>query len=122
MPDLAGQDQALEVELSTASPPSDSTATHEMANSKDSRASSTIQRTNPTSADNRSPATVHKWEKKDDFIVKALYDFDAADESELSFRKDDLIFVSGAPYTMWWNGSLDGRTGKIPTNYVKRCD
>ena len=49
----------------------------------------------------------------------ASYDYDAADENELSFREGDVIeLISQAP-DGWWYGSLSGKQGLFPSNYVK---
>ncbi|KAJ3016451.1 hypothetical protein HKX48_004026 [Thoreauomyces humboldtii] len=50
----------------------------------------------------------------------ALYDFVGERESDLSFKKGDTITVikSGSPAD-WWSGSVGGRTGEFPGNYVE---
>ncbi|KAJ3006569.1 hypothetical protein HKX48_009585 [Thoreauomyces humboldtii] len=49
----------------------------------------------------------------------ALYDFVGERESDLSFRKGDTIVItkSGGPED-WWAGTVDGRAGDFPGNYV----
>lgn len=52
--------------------------------------------------------------------VRALFDFDAAHSSELSFRKGDVWTVTrknvGAG---WWEGEKDGVLGLFPRNHVE---
>ena len=50
--------------------------------------------------------------------ARALYDFPASAEDELGFNIGDLISVSEAEGS-WWMGSLNGRTGTFPSNYVE---
>lgn len=50
--------------------------------------------------------------------VRASWDFEARDESELSFKAGDEIVVTIQAEGGWWMGSLHGKEGKIPIN---RC-
>jgi hypothetical protein len=54
--------------------------------------------------------------------LKALYDFDAADAEELSFREGDIL--TGLNLTddeQWWYGTnAAGDKGRIPANYVEK--
>ncbi|KAG4028358.1 hypothetical protein MFRU_022g00780 [Monilinia fructicola] len=52
--------------------------------------------------------------------VRALYDFQATDADELQFRKGDIIAVVGSVYKDWWKGSIRGKTGIFPLNYVEK--
>jgi signal transducing adaptor molecule len=51
--------------------------------------------------------------------VRALYDFAPIEPSELPFRRGDIISVLDSAYKDWWRGSLRGRTGIFPLNYVE---
>jgi len=51
--------------------------------------------------------------------VKALFDFTPIENGDLAFRKGDVIEVVGAVYRDWWRGTLDGKTGIFPINYVQ---
>ncbi|KAJ3011167.1 UNVERIFIED_CONTAM: hypothetical protein HDU68_001803 [Siphonaria sp. JEL0065] len=51
---------------------------------------------------------------KTTFTVKALYDYDAADSGELSFRKGDEIEISESSDVDWWTGRL------LPASYVAK--
>ena len=50
--------------------------------------------------------------------ARALYDFAPSAEDELGFRIGDLITVTESQGS-WWMGSLDGRSGAFPSNYVE---
>lgn len=52
--------------------------------------------------------------------VRALYDFQPTEPSELQFRKGDVIAVLESVYKDWWKGSLRGQTGIFPLNYVEK--
>ncbi|XP_057184119.1 drebrin isoform X2 [Triplophysa rosa] len=52
--------------------------------------------------------------------VRALYDYQAEDETELSFEPGDIISDVETIDKAWWRGSSeDGRQGLFPANYVE---
>ncbi|KAI8883885.1 BAR-domain-containing protein [Backusella circina FSU 941] len=53
--------------------------------------------------------------------VEALYDLDAQQEGDLSFRYGDRIEVLEKSETTadWWKGKIGGKTGMFPANYVR---
>lgn len=52
--------------------------------------------------------------------VRALFDFVPSEPGELEFRKGDVIAVLESVYKDWWRGSLKGKTGIFPLNYVEK--
>ncbi|KAK4174458.1 hypothetical protein QBC36DRAFT_292437 [Triangularia setosa] len=52
--------------------------------------------------------------------VRALYDFLPSEPGELEFKKGDVIAVLESVYKDWWRGSLKGKTGIFPLNYVEK--
>lgn len=52
-------------------------------------------------------------------MVKARFNFKPNNEDELSFNKGDLIHVMRQEEGGWWEGSLNGKTGWFPSNYVR---
>ena len=50
--------------------------------------------------------------------VIAIYNYDAAQEGDLSFEKGDSIVVESKDGD-WWTGTCEGRRGIFPSNYVK---
>ncbi|XP_046895922.1 rho guanine nucleotide exchange factor 6 isoform X1 [Hypomesus transpacificus] len=52
-------------------------------------------------------------------MVKARFNFKQNNEDELSFNKGDLICVMRQEEGGWWEGSLNGRNGWFPSNYVR---
>lgn len=52
------------------------------------------------------------------FNVTALYDFTPQECGELPFKRHDVITVIEWSDEHWWRGTLQGRTGIFPNNYV----
>ncbi|KAI8682709.1 hypothetical protein LRP88_05332 [Fusarium phalaenopsidis] len=52
--------------------------------------------------------------------VRALFDFVPSEPGELEFKKGDIIAVLESVYKDWWRGSLRGKTGIFPLNYVEK--
>ncbi|KAJ3370100.1 HOG (high osmolarity glycerol) pathway protein [Allomyces arbusculus] len=50
--------------------------------------------------------------------ARALYDFEAQDESELSFTEGAALFILERRYPGWLVASLDDNEGLVPENYV----
>uniref|UniRef100_A0A8D9BKH2 Intersectin-2 n=2 Tax=Cacopsylla melanoneura TaxID=428564 RepID=A0A8D9BKH2_9HEMI len=50
--------------------------------------------------------------------VVALYDYQALNEDELSFVKDDVITIIAKDEADWWKGQLKGQVGLFPSNYT----
>ncbi|XP_077459762.1 rho guanine nucleotide exchange factor 7-like isoform X1 [Stigmatopora argus] len=53
------------------------------------------------------------------FLFKARFAFQQTNEDELSFSKGDIINVSRQEDGGWWEGSLNGKIGWFPSNYVR---
>ncbi|KAJ6604253.1 hypothetical protein DFH09DRAFT_1242291 [Mycena vulgaris] len=51
----------------------------------------------------------------------ALYDFQAAQPGDLSFAKGDIVVITKRSESTddWWTGTLDGRKGIFPANFVE---
>uniref|UniRef100_A0A4W6EA50 Rac/Cdc42 guanine nucleotide exchange factor 6 n=1 Tax=Lates calcarifer TaxID=8187 RepID=A0A4W6EA50_LATCA len=52
-------------------------------------------------------------------MVKARFNFKQNNEDELSFSKGELILVTRQEEGGWWEGTLNGKTGWFPSNYVR---
>ena len=51
--------------------------------------------------------------------AKALYEYTASDETEISFDVDDIVIVHKVDDSGWWEGENKGRRGIFPGNYVE---
>ncbi|OAO14094.1 hypothetical protein AV274_4160 [Blastocystis sp. ATCC 50177/Nand II] len=54
-------------------------------------------------------------------MVRALYSLDTAVEGELAFKEGDCIEVLREDPSGWWEGRLNGKTGRFPCNYTQAC-
>eukprot|EP00927_Polykrikos_kofoidii_P048992 TRINITY_DN43144_c0_g1_i1.p1 TRINITY_DN43144_c0_g1~~TRINITY_DN43144_c0_g1_i1.p1 ORF type:complete len:292 (-),score=49.89 TRINITY_DN43144_c0_g1_i1:145-1020(-) len=52
-------------------------------------------------------------------VARALFDFKAEDETELSFKRGDMIKVSQSSDEHWWTGKTNEKEGMFPSNYVQ---
>jgi len=48
----------------------------------------------------------------------ALHAFEAIMPSDLAFQQGDIIWVTNQKDPGWWEGTLNGKTGVFPANYV----
>ncbi|XP_065176501.1 CD2-associated protein-like isoform X2 [Sycon ciliatum] len=51
---------------------------------------------------------------------KCMYDYDAGDDDELTFVEGDIIQVSDDKEEGWWTGTLKGKKGTFPSNFVEK--
>ena len=49
----------------------------------------------------------------------ALYSYEATNESELSFKENDILTVTERDDSGWWYAELDGQCGFVPANYLQ---
>nr|XP_022918713.1 rho guanine nucleotide exchange factor 7 isoform X2 [Onthophagus taurus] len=54
-------------------------------------------------------------------VVQAIYSFKGTNNDELCFKKGDKITITQKEDGGWWEGTLGGKTGWFPSNYVKEC-
>lgn len=51
--------------------------------------------------------------------VRALWDYTATSENELTLEEDDVITLTGAKDGGWLEGELNGVVGFFPANYCE---
>uniref|UniRef100_A0A665WR39 Rac/Cdc42 guanine nucleotide exchange factor (GEF) 6 n=1 Tax=Echeneis naucrates TaxID=173247 RepID=A0A665WR39_ECHNA len=59
------------------------------------------------------------WRDCGQLMVKARFNFKQNNEDELSFSKGEVILVTRQEEGGWWEGTLNGKTGWFPSNYVR---
>jgi len=66
------------------------------------------------------PSTFSKAPQVDmkPFKATALYDFQAAETIELSFKEGDVLVITKKK-GHWWVAELNGKTGLVPPNFLK---
>ena len=78
-----------------------------------------------TAKKNARPISIQFGASMDSEYCKALYDYDANGQDELSFKEDDVVhIISRSPHGVedgWWMGELNGNTGLFPSIVVEEC-
>ncbi|XP_030001410.1 rho guanine nucleotide exchange factor 6 isoform X2 [Sphaeramia orbicularis] len=108
---FATQDCAAERSCpqSSAPTPSQSTSSHTLSSAK-SKGSLRRQSKSVEMSENGGGGQL---------MVKARFNFKQNNEDELSFSKGEVILVTRQEEGGWWEGTLNGRTGWFPSNYVR---
>ncbi len=52
--------------------------------------------------------------------AKAIYDYEATEDNELSFKEGDIISIISEEMAGWCVGELNGRKGMFPVNFVQQ--
>jgi hypothetical protein len=63
---------------------------------------------------NRASANAKVSKPKGIGFCRALYDYDAQSDMELSFGEDDIITIIEKDESGWWHGELNGKVGVFP--------
>ncbi|XP_070705400.1 CD2-associated protein isoform X2 [Pempheris klunzingeri] len=65
------------------------------------------------------PAAAKKPKKRQ---CKALFEYQPQNEDELELKLGDIIDITEEVEEGWWSGSLNGKSGLFPSNFVKELD
>ena len=68
----------------------------------------------------RPPPSLPKKKEAPKPQVKALFDYDAAANDEITIKEGDIINLIQKSETGWWEGELNGKTGLFPGTYVEQ--
>jgi hypothetical protein len=74
--------------------------------------------THPSAAEPAAPEAPASSQGKGK-TAKALYEYEAAEDNELSFPEDAIITQLSFPDEDWWLGYYNGQSGLFPANYVE---
>lgn len=65
------------------------------------------------------PAAAKKPKKRQ---CKVLFEYQPQNEDELELKVGDILDITEEVEEGWWNGTLNGKSGLFPSNFVKELD
>ncbi|KAG0301368.1 HOG (high osmolarity glycerol) pathway protein [Linnemannia gamsii] len=75
--------------------------------------------TEVTAADSSIPGAADDEQDRTEGYARGLYDFDAENSSELSFKEGEFVWIHCRQFPGWFLGEKDGAQGLVPENYVQ---
>ncbi|KAG0291213.1 HOG (high osmolarity glycerol) pathway protein, partial [Linnemannia gamsii] len=75
--------------------------------------------TEETAADSSIPSAGDDEQARTEGYARGLYDFDAENASELSFKEGEFVWIHCRQFPGWFLGEKDGAQGLVPENYVQ---
>uniref|UniRef100_A0AAQ6ITP9 Osteoclast-stimulating factor 1 n=1 Tax=Anabas testudineus TaxID=64144 RepID=A0AAQ6ITP9_ANATE len=65
------------------------------------------------------PAAAKKPKKR---LCKVLFDYQPQNEDELELKVGDILDITEEVEEGWWSGTMNGKSGLFPSNFVKELD
>jgi len=72
-----------------------------------------------TDSSSISAAANDDGEGRTEGYARGLYDFDAENSSELSFKEGEFVWIHCRQFPGWFLAEKDGAQGLVPENYVQ---
>lgn len=91
-----------------------STNVNTFSNAKSKFENQGYKKQTPQPVSKRPPPTPKKNKR-----TKAMYDYQASADDEISFKEGDIIIVLEQHPDGWWFGELNGKKGLFPGNYTE---
>lgn len=106
-------------------PSSATTAT--MNNNNNNNINTTISQTTTTTTSHQTFEPMEPTDSNDIQLCTALYDYDAKDEDELTFKRCTVIRILSKDFAIsgsegWWTGKIGNQIGIFPVNFVTEED
>ncbi|KAJ3390271.1 hypothetical protein HDU92_000596 [Lobulomyces angularis] len=83
------------------------------------KAQQLVERNNEMDTRNKMTSAIPTPVQVTSICAKALYDYNADEANEISLREDDIITDILKIDLSWWQGTVQGRTGLFPADYVE---
>ena len=71
-------------------------------------------------ASSTAPAATAAIQNGQEKKAKALYDFEAAEDNEVTFKAGDVLIITDDSDQHWWKGINNGVEGLFPANFVTK--